>query len=109
MATKITFKINRPTGRFSWTSNPYWDVKIKKVKIMSIHKKSHLDNSDKKDFYISLRVEEENPENCRWKGVNLVSRFDTIEEAKDFLIRRIDDILAKNKVWNVETDELFKL
>ena len=95
---KITFKTEKPTGRYAWVHSPNHYIKLDKIKIGSIdHESPHK---------IRLKVikedinEDGNP-NCNWKWITLGKKSENLEEAKVWLNERIESLLEK---YNLKID-----
>lgn len=107
----IKFKINRPTGKWAWTSSLIYDVIINKVKVGTISHKSNLDRSDRLEVGVSLRVLkddilEDGNSNRVWRIVSLKVRFNTAQEMKDFLTKNLDKIVSVYKLYDSDNNKL---
>jgi hypothetical protein len=93
---KFTFRTEHPTGQWCSFFPDSYHIKLKRKEVGSI--------TDGVPYKISLQVikkdinEDGNP-NCPWKWITLKKESQTLQEAKDFLNRYIDKILAKYKLY----------
>lgn len=96
---KFTFKHIKTTGRYSGFYPTTHDIKLQKKKVGSI--------SNSYPYTISLMVikvnirEDGNP-NCTWKWIILKWESKSVEDAKEFLNEKIDDILLNYNLYKQE-------
>lgn len=91
----FTFKIIKPTGRYRGFDNDEIIIKLNKKECGSIdYKEPH------KIHFMIIKddiMEDGNP-NCVWKWVKLKNKFNSVEEAKEFLELNFDSIISKLKI-----------
>ena len=92
---KFTFKTTKPTGRYRSFDHPSHAIKLKKIEVGYI--------TPEVPFIIRFKVtkadiaEDGNP-NCPWKWIRLKKQSNSLQEAKDFLNKYCDEIVAKYKI-----------
>lgn len=111
MKNTIKFKVNRPTGKWAWTSNPTYNVIINKVDVGTITFLSNFDKTNRLPIGINLRVFkkdilEDGNTNCVWRTISLKPRFNTVDEAKLFLKEKLDPIVNQFLLYDVEGGRL---
>jgi len=89
---KFTFKTTKPTGPYSSFFKPYHTIKLGGMEVGSIEPVP--------PFKIRLTVEkndilEDGHPNCSWKWIKLMSTFESLEGAKQFLKENTDRIIKK--------------
>lgn len=96
---KLSFKTNKPKGRYAWTSSPFHYIKLNGEEIGNIeHEKPH---------FIRLMVfkenimEDGNP-NSTWKWIQLRKESGSIDIAKEYLNENIKIIFEKYKIRSSE-------
>lgn len=90
---KFTFKTTKPTGQWSWLSEPSHAIKIGKIKVGSIDNSApHTIRLQK----IKADIMEDGNPNCVWRWVKLKAQFKSIEEAKEFLNSNYEAIIKLN-------------
>lgn len=101
MANKFTFKKQpRETG-LAGVGNPHPDTYIKhNKKVVGCISSPNWRTPDNK-WRIRLTVKDEN-DHCDWKWISLKKTFDTEPEAREFLNKHIDALLAKNLHYDEE-------
>ena len=96
---KFTFKTRKATGRYRSFDKDWHAIKYLGKDVGSI--------DDKKPHQIRLmvikddKIKDNNP-NCTWKNIFLATKFESIQEAKDFLNDNIEKIL---KQFNLHLQE----
>jgi len=94
----ITFKRQpRATGLASiGTPYPSVDIKLNKQKFGWISPPTWRTDDNKWGIYFSIKKSEpdSNP-NCDWKNVSIKTRFDTEEDARQWMVNNIERILEK--------------
>lgn len=91
---KFTFKIHKSTGRYSSFYPDYCDIKLNGIKVGGIQQtKNIIPNKFSIGFMVVKKedMENKNP-NCEWEWVWLKHKTDTIQEAKEFIIKLSDEI-----------------
>ena len=85
---KFTFKTDKPTGRYRSFFKSTHHIKLKKKRCGII--------TDEEPYRIKLQLmgNDENP-NCNWRWATLKVKFESVQEAKDFLNKHIEAILKK--------------
>lgn len=89
---RFSFKLNRPTGRYSWANHTSIDIKLDRKVVGSIgyHKKGYSGGGAYKIGFTVIKdgdnFKDSNP-NCSWMWIRLKPEFETIEEAKDYFIQ----------------------
>jgi hypothetical protein len=99
MKNKITFKTEKPVGRWKAFESIFHYIKLNKKGIGTIdHNEPHA---------IRLMVikddimEDKNP-NCTWKWIQLNKQSKSLEEAKTWVETHFEAIAAKYKIRNEE-------
>ena len=99
MATKFTFKTNKPTGAYKSFHNDEHVIKLDKKEVGQItHSHPHR---------IRLIVEKDdvatsdNP-NCTWKWITLKKESELVADAKQWLNEKFDSITTKFKLHKLE-------
>lgn len=96
--TQFTFKTEHPTGRYKSFFPSTHLIKVKRYDVGRI--------SDTKPYSVYLNIvkkdinEDKHP-NCPWRTICLKKKFESIEEAKEFLNERIKDIFNQ---WTLFID-----
>lgn len=96
---KFTFKTEKATGKWRAFYPDNHIIKLNKIKVGMI--------DDKEGFKIRLMVvkkdimEDTNP-NCIWKWIEFIKKSESLQDAKDFLNKNIEEIL---KTYNFNYDE----
>lgn len=93
----LTFKINRPTGRYRSFSHHAWvDIKLNKEIVGYISWRCYNGKEGKRDgMRVTIHVKDEN-ESCGWKNVPLIKSFEGTEAQE---IAAAKEWLKKN--WTV--------
>ena len=89
---KLTFKTNKPTGRYRAFDSTYVDIKLDGNKIGSIS-----ENPFKVGLMVvkdGVRFKDNNP-NCEWKWVYLKREFASFDDAKNFVKENFERIAAQ--------------
>ena len=99
---KFTFKKVIYTGKWKSFQAETHEIKVNKIQVGSIYKVKNVgfSSEDEGKFKIILQVNkkdimEDNNPNCTWKNITLVGRFNTAQEAKEFLNRNVNKITEK--------------
>ena len=92
---KFTFKTEKSKGPYSSFFPNTNHIKLNKQGIGTIE--------DKKPHIIRLKVIkddilEDGNKNCEWKWIRLTKKSESLQEAKDFLNKYIEEILKKYKL-----------
>ena len=96
---KFTFKTDKPTGKWKSFDHSYHNIKLNGVNVGSI--------DDTEPFTIRFMVdkadinEDGNP-NCPWKWISLKHKSSSLQEAKEFVNKGYDIILARYKIHREE-------
>lgn len=99
---KLTFKTEKPTGKWKAFSHPFHYIKLNKIRIGSI--------DDEFPHSIRLKVikkdiNEGSCPNCEWKWITLQRVSTSVENAKQFMIDNLELITEK---WNIAMEEDWK-
>lgn len=100
---KVTFKTEKPKGKWAWLDNPTTYIKVDKQNI------GNFDTDENDKITIRLRIIKDdinsdgNP-NCTWKWIQLKKVSDTLEEAKQFVIDHIKVISEKYNLHKKQED-----
>lgn len=89
---KLSFKTERPTGRYRSFSSDYHYIKLDGKKIGQIE-----DDAPHKIRLMVMKndvITDNNP-NCDWKWITLKRDSASIEDAKEFVQRNIDELIKK--------------
>jgi len=94
--SKFTFKTEKPTGKWRSFAEDHNAIKFSGKEVGLITSKPHRIKLmvEKADI-----MEDKNP-NCSWKWITLKPEFNTIDEAKNFIINYADAITSK---WELKS------
>lgn len=96
---KFTFKTEKSTGRFRSFFPPIHTIKLGRIEVGTI-----TDSLDDRIHRVKFQVwkedinEDGNP-NCPWKWVTLIGKFNSVQEAKDFVVRNSEILQKKLKLY----------
>jgi len=94
----FTFKTEKPTGQYKAFFPNYHYIKFKKRKCGQI-----IDNTwNIKLTVIKEDIMEDGNPNCKWKWITLKKKFESLQEAKDFLNTYIEEIMKKFNLYFFE-------
>ena len=93
--SKVTFKTEKSTGRYASFYPDTHHIKYNKQEVGAI--------SDKSPHSITLRIVDGNS----WRWITLKGEFKSIDEAKEFVSKNFDAILAKWDLYD-ETKKIKK-
>ncbi len=96
---KFTFKTEHPTGLYRSFYKSQHYIKFNKIGVGSIGNES--------PYSIRLKVtkediNEDGCSNCEWKWIRLKGEFSSLDEAKTFLVKNTEAIMAKFKIHLTE-------
>jgi len=91
---KISFKTNKPVGKYRAFSNQTHDIKVSGVCVGQI---------DNEDYTIRLMVLKnhiytDNNQNCPWVWLKLKAKPISLDNAKQFVKEELKSILEKNNI-----------
>lgn len=95
---KFTFKTEKSTGAYRSFYDDIHYIKYEGKIVGSIDAKTH---QIRLMVYKNDIMEDKNP-NCEWKNIFMKNEFDSIPQAKDFLNKHIEQILATYKLHQQE-------
>ena len=92
----ITFKRNKPEGRYRSFFNVQTDVKLNKRIVGSIQEGDGFNN-----WRVSVVVKDDT-QNCGWRFAKLKKIFVNEQEARDWLKENFDEISTKLNVVSID-------
>jgi len=96
MATKFTFKTDKPKGKWAWLDSPSHLIKLDGDQVGEI---------TDKEFKITLTVcrdGNDTPSNCPWKRITLAHKSSTLEEAKSFLNDHFQSVTKQFNLYKLK-------
>lgn len=96
---KVTFKTHKEKGKWGWIHEPTHHVKLNGKEIGTID-----NNQPYKIRLMKMKddpMEDGNP-NCKWMWISLKKQSASLQEAKDFITEKIEEILSKYNIYQLE-------
>lgn len=98
LGMKISFKTNKPTGRYKSFYHDHHQIKVNGFVTGEINS-----NDFKREFEIRLMVikndkyDDGNP-NCKWMWITLKYKFQSLQECKDFIKANLGGITTNHDI-----------
>ena len=93
---KVSFKTEKPTGKWAWTQSPFHYIKVDGVEVgVIVHNTWRIRLMVKKED-----INEDGNPNCHWKWIQLKKENSTLDEAKNFVKNSMSIISEKYKFHN---------
>ncbi len=102
----FTYKEQKRTGKFRSFQTRCYHIKLDKKVVGYIREPSNLSNEQGWGISFSIKKEVTKEEPAPFKWIFFTTRFETIDEAKEFLRVNFDGIIAKYDLYKFERDTL---